>query len=102
MSNKPEPEGARLSLAIHDRSRVYLLARDLGLESAQVLAACHRVGIDAKNLLSSLSPADCEAIKRLVEREGPDTWPDAGTAFHPLLPRTPPKNGLGASSEEPT
>jgi hypothetical protein len=66
-----------------EKKRVYILARELGLESSDVLDACHRLGLDVKNQLTGLTQEQCDAIEQQFRRGG------GGVAVAP----PPPKSG---------
>ena len=53
-----------------EKVRVYVLARELNVESKDLLDMCRDAGMDVKNQLSSLEPEQAEAIKLLVKRGG--------------------------------
>ena len=51
-----------------EKVRVYALARELNIESKDLLDLCRQAGIDVKNQLSSLDPEQRDAIEQLVKR----------------------------------
>ena len=53
-----------------DKVRVYVLARELNMESKDLLDMCRGAGLDLKNQLSSVDPDQQEEIKQLVKRGG--------------------------------
>jgi translation initiation factor IF-2 len=53
-----------------DKIRVYILARELNIESKDLVDMCRQAGIDVKNQLSSLDPEQRDQIVLLV-RKGP-------------------------------
>jgi translation initiation factor IF-2 len=53
--------------------RVYELARDLGMESKDVLARVHELGIEAKTASSGISDDDTALVKLSYEEEKPAT-----------------------------
>jgi translation initiation factor IF-2 len=55
-----------------DKIRVYVLARELNIESKDLVDMCRQAGIDVKNQLSSLDPEQRDQIVLLV-RKGPAT-----------------------------
>lgn len=73
-----------------ERIRVYKLAQMLGAEPRQVLDLCLRIGVAAKNQLSSLNPAQRDAVIRQYRINGPEG--PAGV-LAPL--RRPPRPGQG-------
>jgi hypothetical protein len=74
-------------------TRVYRLAHQLEAEPAQILALCRKAGIEAKNLLSSLTPTECKIVLRLLGGQGPD-----GGAGKPSPVRHPPSAGQGSAA----
>jgi hypothetical protein len=75
---------------MNDTIRVYRLAHALGVEPARILALCRENGMDVRNSVSSLTPAQRKTIVRLLRREGPD-----GDAGQPAPVRHPPPSGHG-------
>jgi translation initiation factor IF-2 len=53
-----------------DKIRVYVLARELNMESKDLLDICKAAGYDVKNQLSSLEPEDRDRIVKLVQKKG--------------------------------
>jgi translation initiation factor IF-2 len=53
-----------------EKVRVYALARELNMESKDLLDLCRQAGYDVKNQLSSLDPEQRDAIEQLVKRGG--------------------------------
>ncbi len=53
-----------------EKVRIYALARELNLESKDLLEICRQAGIDVKNQLSSLDPDQRDAVEQLVRRGG--------------------------------
>jgi translation initiation factor IF-2 len=51
-----------------EKVRVYALARELNIESKDLVDLCRQAGIDVKNQLSSLDPDQREAVEQLVRR----------------------------------
>lgn len=49
-----------------DRVRIHELAKQLETESAEVLTACRKLNIRAKNALSSIAGDDAERVRRQV------------------------------------
>jgi hypothetical protein len=80
------------------RIRLYELARDLDVDSKQIMVVCGQIGIDAKNMLSSLTLAQCKAIERVIRRDGPDEGAKAPAKLRPM----PPTNSSRVSLQEPT
>src|SRR5438876_296986 len=53
-----------------EKIRVYALARELNVESKDLLDLCQKSGLDVKNQLSSLDPEQRDMIEALVKRGG--------------------------------
>lgn len=51
-----------------DKVRVYALARELNMESKDLLDMCRQAGFDVKNQLSSLDPEQRDAIEIMLKR----------------------------------
>lgn len=66
-----------------DKVRVYALARELNMESKDLLDLCRDNNIDVRNQLSNLKPADADRIVKLVRSGG-------GVATASPPPRTEP------------
>ncbi len=64
-----------------DKVRVYALARELDMESKDLLELCQQANIDVKNQLSSLDPEQRDAVVELVRRR--NTKPAAPSAPPP-------------------
>jgi translation initiation factor IF-2 len=56
-----------------EKVRIFALARELDMESKQLLAFCQSHGIDVKNQLSTVEPEQCDQIKQLVKQSGGGT-----------------------------
>jgi translation initiation factor IF-2 len=54
----------------HEKIRIYILARELDMESKSLLELCQQHGIDVKNQLSSLDPEQRDMIVALVRSKG--------------------------------
>ncbi len=73
-----------------DKVRVYALARELNMESKDLLDLCRQHGLDLKNQLSSLDPDQRDLIEQLVKKgpskatAAPPTPPTAPTTFQPF------------------
>lgn len=67
-----------------DKVRVYILARELNMESKDLLDLCTELGLDVKNQLSNLDPKQVEQIEAAVKR-GAAT----ATATAPVRPSRP-------------
>jgi translation initiation factor IF-2 len=53
-----------------EKKRVYILARELGIDSGDVIDACHRLGLEVKNQLTGLTQEQCDAVVQQVRRGG--------------------------------
>ena len=51
-----------------EKVRIYALARELNMESKDLLDLCRQAGIDVKNQLSSLEPEQRDAVEQLARR----------------------------------
>jgi translation initiation factor IF-2 len=51
------------------KTRVYEVARELGLEHREVVAKLASLGIPVRNHMSSIDPADAERVKRAIEKD---------------------------------
>ncbi len=51
------------------KTRVYEVARDLGLEHRDLMAKLATLGIQVRNHMSSLEPVDIERVKRALDKE---------------------------------
>jgi translation initiation factor IF-2 len=69
-----------------DKVRVYILARELNLESKDLIDLCAKLGLDVKNQLSNLEPNQVEQIVTAVKR-GPASAPPAPAPRPSALPR---------------
>lgn len=58
-----------------EKVRVYALARELNVESKDLLELCQKSGLDVKNQLSSLDPEQRDMIEALVKRGGLNASP---------------------------
>src|SRR5262245_32375775 len=72
--------------------RVYALARELDIESKDLLDLCKQAGFDVKNQLSNLEPEQVTALKELVKR-GPKTASAPPAPSKPLTPVLMPEVG---------
>src|SRR5207237_1540784 len=50
--------------------RIYALAKELNVESKDLIDLCRQAGIEVKNQLSSLDPNQRDAVVQLVKRTG--------------------------------
>jgi translation initiation factor IF-2 len=55
---------------LQEKIRIYALAKELNLESKDLIDLCRRAGIEVKNQLSSLDPHQRDAVVELVKRGG--------------------------------
>src|ERR1700677_2269642 len=55
-------------LRLQEKVRVYALARELNIESKDLLDMCKKAGFDVKNQLSSLEPEQRDAIVELIKK----------------------------------
>ncbi len=53
---------------LQEKTRVYALARELNVESKDLVDMCRQAGIDIKNQLSSLDPDQRDAVVLLVKK----------------------------------
>jgi translation initiation factor IF-2 len=53
-----------------DKVRIYQLARDLNIETKDLVDLCRNAGIDVKNQLSSLDPDQRDMVEALVKKGG--------------------------------
>jgi hypothetical protein len=58
--------------------RVYILARELNMDSKDLLDICHAAGIRVKTQLSPLSPRERDLIVELVHRKRTRATPPRG------------------------
>ena len=98
-----------------EKVRIYALARELHVESKDLLEMCRQAGYDVKNQLSSLDPDQRDAVEALVKRGGasggvavaaPPAAPRPVPVLTPQKPRTlpsrPAKAAPPARAAEPT
>src|SRR5947209_17487802 len=71
-----------------DKVRVYILARELNMESKDLLDLCQKANIDVKNQLSSLDPDQRDLLVELVRQGGtaPRTGPERSSPTAPVPP----------------
>ncbi len=69
-----------------DKVRVYELARELNVQSKDLLDLCRQAGMDVKNQLSSLDPEQRDVVEQLVRKSG-----GVATAIAPP-PAAPPRS----------
>src|SRR5437016_3259631 len=68
-----------------EKVRVYELARELNMQSKDLLDMCRAHGIDVKNQLSSIEPEMRDQIEQLVKR-APAAGPGPAKTAAPVLP----------------
>lgn len=84
-----------------EKVRLYLLAKELNVDCKDLVDLCHRQGIDVKNQLSSIEPAQRDIIAGIISKGGlkapvgkpaamvPPPAPSSGPP--PLVPQKPPQ-----------
>src|SRR5688500_4606497 len=65
-----QPLSAEELLLQREKVRIYALARELNMESKDLLDLCRQAGLDVKNQLSSLDPEQRDAIELMVKKGG--------------------------------
>ncbi|MHB1425821.1 MAG: translation initiation factor IF-2 N-terminal domain-containing protein, partial [Gemmataceae bacterium] len=55
---------------IKEKVRIYVLARELGMESKDLVALCRQNGIEVKSQLSSIEPEERDQIVQLMQQKG--------------------------------
>ena len=58
-----------------EKVRIFALARELDMESKDLVALCRQHGIDVKNQLSTLEPETRDQIVQIVKRGAPVSAP---------------------------
>ena len=71
-------------LSQQDKKRAYALARELDIDTKDLLQYCKELGFDVKNQLSVLEPEQCEQLKQRVARGNKTT-----TTATAAIPRPP-------------
>jgi len=56
-----------------EKVRIYILARELNMETMDLLDICRNQGIDVRNQLSCLDPEQRDAIVKLIQQKGSST-----------------------------
>ncbi len=76
---------------LKEKIRVYVLARELNLESKDLVDLCRAHGMDVKNQLSSLDPEQRDAIELLVKKSkgGAAALPGSARSVTPAIPVVP-------------
>src|SRR5205807_5050159 len=73
-----------------EKVRVYILARELDIDTKDLLELCKKAGYDVKNQLSSLDPDQQEVLEKIV-KQGPKTAAPAQPApARPVMPAVAP------------
>src|SRR5213593_834002 len=57
-----------LRLASREKVRVYILARELNIDTADLLRMCINAGFDVKNQLSNLDPDQQQKLEEMVKK----------------------------------
>lgn len=73
-----------------EKIRIYALAKQLDLESSDLVKLCQKHGIDVKNQLSSLDPEQRDMIVELLRRGGPAS----GSTAKPAASAAPLPKGI--------
>jgi hypothetical protein len=76
-----------------EKKRVYALARELGVESSDVIEACRRLGLEVKNQMTGLRQEECDAVVQQVRRVGVGVAVAASFAPVPKPPWAPRHSG---------
>jgi translation initiation factor IF-2 len=74
---------------LQEKTRVYALARELNVESKDLIDLCRQAGIDVKNQLSSLDPEERDAVLLLMKKGSPAAGGAAAPAAAPKAPASP-------------
>src|SRR5438132_767190 len=69
-----------------DKVRVFELARELDMESKDLMVLCRRHGVELKNQLSNVSPEQRDQIIDLVKRGSPAAAQAPRTPAAPVMP----------------
>src|SRR4051812_34274662 len=85
---------------LKEKVRVYQLARELNVETKDLLDMCRTAGIDVKNQLSSLDPDQRDAVEQMVRRGGGTAVAAPPKPAGGVLP-TPPSRMPNLSSTRP-
>jgi hypothetical protein len=80
---------------LQEKIRVYSLARELNVESKDLVDLCRQAGIDVKNQLSSLDAHQRDAVELLIKKGGPGGVAVAAPPKAPssLIPHRPSRSG---------
>src|SRR6266853_4532884 len=74
---------------LQDKIRIYALARELNVDTKDLIDMCRQAGIDVKNQLSSLDPDQRDAIVKLLKGGGGTATAVAASArpAAPIIPQ---------------
>ena len=72
-----------------EKVRIFALARELGMETKDLLVLCQQNGLDVKNQLSTIEPEVRDQILQLVKRGASKAHAPAQPAM-PAAPVVPP------------
>ncbi len=73
---------------VNEKIRIYVLARELGMESKDLVALCRQLGIDVKSQLSSIEPEERDRIvQSLQKKSGPESAPQRSVPNLPVVDR---------------
>src|SRR5436305_12115584 len=82
------PEEHRLT---KEKIRVYVLARELDVDTKVLLDLCKQAGFDVKNQLSNLEPEQRDALEKLLKSGATKPAAGAGAPAKPVLPSVLPE-----------
>jgi translation initiation factor IF-2 len=71
---------------LKEKVRIFALARELGMESKDLVALCRQNGIDVKSQLSTIEPEVRDQVVQLVQKKGSGT-PSGPARSTPTLPQ---------------
>ncbi len=73
---------------VNEKVRIYVLARELGMESKDLVALCRQLGIDVKSQLSSIEPEERDRIVQSLQRKsGSESAPQRSVPNLPVVER---------------
>jgi translation initiation factor IF-2 len=73
-----------------EKVRVYILARELDIDTKDLLELCKKAGYDVKNQLSSLDPDQQVALEKMVKQGAKPAAPASATPARPVMPAVAP------------
>jgi translation initiation factor IF-2 len=73
-----------------EKVRVYILARELDVDTKDLLELCKKAGYDVKNQLSSLDPDQQEALEKMVKQGPKGAAPAQAAPSRPVMPAVAP------------